>query len=102
MKARRSERVPLRIPVRVEWKGSAHEACTIVVNRGGALLLSPVALPHEATLGLRNLQTGGLARFRVVWCGDEDGLTGRRVGVALLDDKLSFWGPEYEQSVSRT
>lgn len=100
MKARRTERVPLRIPVRVEWQGSAHDACTVVVNRGGALLLSPVAFPHEATLGLRNLQTGGLARFRVVWCGDQDASGGRRVGIALLEEKLSFWGPEYEQSVA--
>ena len=102
MKARRTERVALRIPVRVEWQGSTHDAYTAVVNQGGALLLSPVALPREATVGLRNLQTGGLARFRVVWCGEEDAPGGRRVGIALLEDRLSFWGPEYERSVSGT
>jgi len=100
VKARGSERVPLRIPIRIEWQGSPHDAATVVVNRGGALVLSPIAFPSEATLSLRNLETGGLGRFRVVWCGEEEAPEGRRVGIALLEEKVSFWGPEYEQSVA--
>ncbi len=100
MKARRSERVPLRIPIRIESGGSAHETHTVVVNRGGALVASPVPFAPEATLSLRNLNTGGLARFRVVWCGGEDAPGRRSMGIAILEEKLSFWGPEYEQSLT--
>ena len=100
MKARQSERVALRIPIRIEWRGYAHDTHTIVVNRGGALVAAPLPFPAEVSLSLRNLSTGGLARFRVVWCGGEEAPGRHNMGIALVEDKLSFWGPEYEQSLT--
>lgn len=102
MRARGSERVPLKIPVRIQWKGSSQITYTMVVNRGGALVMTPLAYPPEAILTIRNLKTGGIARVRVVWCGDEEEPGRRRMGVAILEEKLSFWGPDYEQSLPTT
>jgi len=101
VRARQSERVALRIPIRIEWRGYAHDTCTVVVNRGGALVASPAPFPAEASFSLRNLSTGGLARVRVVWCGGEDAPGRHDMGIALAEDKPSFWGPEYEQSLTR-
>ncbi len=100
MKARQSQRVSLRIPIRIEWRGYAHDTYTVVVDRGGALVASPVPFPPEASVRIRNLSTGGVARFRVVWCGSEETPGRHYMGIALAEDKLSFWGPEYEQSLT--
>lgn len=100
MKARQSERVDLRIPIRIEWRGYVHDTQTLVINRGGALVASPVPFPPETSFSLRNLSTGGFARFRVVWCGGEEAPGLHRMGIALAEDKGSFWGPEYEQGLT--
>lgn len=89
------DRIVLRAPLRVERDGVVWNAETAVVHGSGALVLSPIQCSEECELRVENVETGQLARFRVVWCGDED-LPGRfKLGLELLDERPSFWGPRY-------
>jgi hypothetical protein len=94
---RRSPRVLLRVDVRVEHDGSAHNAHTVVVNRHGALMLSPVLLEDGTTLTVWNSETGESARFAVVFNGGEDLPGLHKIGIELLELRPFFWGWEYER-----
>ena len=94
--ARRSARVLLRFQVLLDTDGGAHPAETVVVNRHGALVLSPVPHPEEAKLVLANLESGESAPCRVAWNGGESAPGQHKLGLELLEPRPAFWGPEYE------
>ena len=76
------------------------EDVLLLVNRHGAMILCPVRYPEGSMLEVFTMATRQSARFRVVWSGGED-LPGRyKVGLELLDERPSFWGPEYEKCVA--
>ncbi len=96
-KDRRSPRIVLRIPVEfyVESEDLSFRAETAVVNRHGALVLSPQRLSEGAIAQVENMQNGIVARFRVVWYGGED-LPGRhKLGLEMIDQHEAFWGTEH-------
>jgi len=98
--ARRSPRVTLRVPLRVEGEGSAGGAHTVIVNRHGALVLCRLACAEGIRLDVWNLETGERALFRVVLYGGEDLPGLHKLGIELLEDRPAFWGPAYEEMVA--
>ncbi len=94
--ARRSERILLRLQVLLDTDGGAHPAETVVVNRHGALVLSPVPHPEQAELVVANLASGESARCRVTWNGGEAAPGLHKLGLELIGPRPAFWGPEYE------
>lgn len=96
---RRSPRVLLRLSVLIEDPPPVCPARTAVVNRNGALILSPRPYPEEAILRIRHLEWTGAAPFKVVFSGGQDETGSYKLGVELLDERRDFWGPDYEKAV---
>jgi hypothetical protein len=96
---RRSPRVLLRLGIVIEEPAPACPAHTAVVNRHGALILSPRSYGAEAELRVRHLEWDSPARFRVVWEGGADQGGWHKLGIELLDERPNFWGPDYEREV---
>jgi hypothetical protein len=94
--ARRSERVLLVVPVLLESNGMSHAAKTVVVNRHGALVLSPASYPEQSEVVVTHLETRQRVRCRVAWCGGPDGQGRHKIGLELLEERPELWGPEYE------
>ncbi|MGD0694582.1 MAG: PilZ domain-containing protein [Terriglobia bacterium] len=94
---RGSERVLLRIPIRVEGKTLAgtqftEETFTIVINRNGARIrLKHLVRPNEE-LRITNLQTRMSCSFRVVGRTSPSLTEGPEWGVECLEPSLNFWG----------
>jgi hypothetical protein len=93
---RRSPRVPLEMPVRLSRRGASWTARTAVVNREGALVLSPVPLRERETIRITRGH-GQTAMCRVAWCGGEVAPGLHQVGLELIDPSPAFWGPAYER-----
>ncbi len=96
---RRSPRVLLKLSVLIEDPPPACPARTAVVNRQGAMLLSPRPYPLDTELRLRQLEGTGSMRFRVVWDGGSDDTGSHKIGIEMLEERPDFWGAEYEQAV---
>lgn len=96
---RRSPRIMLRVPLRIEMGTSACSAHTVIVSRHGALVLCRLAGAEGTRLDVWNLETGEQARFRVAFCGGEELPGLYKLGIELVDDRPAFWGPEYEELV---
>jgi hypothetical protein len=96
---RRSPRVLLQLGVLIEEPPPECSASTAVVNRHGALILSPRPYPEESELRIRLLEREGTAPFRVVWVGEPDETGIHHLGVERLDEGPDFWGPEYAEAV---
>jgi hypothetical protein len=92
---RRSPRIVAVIPVSLMGVAGLTGAHTAVINRHGALVLSPLAFPAQAGLQVTNEQTGESQACRVVWAAglSEDGLY--RIGIELDDPEGDFWGRAY-------
>jgi hypothetical protein len=101
LELRRSPRVTLKVPLRVERTGMACNGHTAVVNRHGALILCPLRCDPETAVDVWNLETGERASFRVVWSGGEDLPGLYKLGLELQEDRPSFWGAEYDQEIQR-
>lgn len=91
-------RVNSRVPVTIEWNGSAGPRSlapgfTRVVNRYGCLLVSPKEIEAQQRLQLRNIATQELAEGVVVWKGSQR-TDGWELGVELVGANLNFWGVE--------
>lgn len=91
-----SRRVPLCVPVYLRQAGRKWFALTAVVNRAGALILSPAACEPDSLLTLMNTETGETAALRVVWCGGGDASGRHTMGAAFLEPRPAFWGASYE------
>ena len=65
---------------------------TAVVNRHGALLLSPVEYEEGAILLLRNELTAEATNCRVTWIGSTESGTVHKLGVEFVDAAPTFWG----------
>jgi len=94
---RRSQRVDLRVPVRLTVHGGSFETSTVLVSRHGALVLHPFALPVGTRLMLRHLLNGQERTFRVVWAWPDGDSEGFKLGLEMLETTSGFWGPAYEQ-----
>jgi hypothetical protein len=96
---RRSPRIMLKVPLRVEATGSACNGHTAIVNRHGALVLCPLPCSQGTPIDVWNLETGERAPFEVVWAGGEDLPGLYKLGIELQEDRPTFWGSEYEDEV---
>ena len=94
--ARRSPRVLAQIPILISGAGLQYAARTAVVNRQGAMVLSPENYPLETVLEIQNLATDQCAKCRVVWLGGEDRPGSYKVGIELDDELPEFWGVDYD------
>jgi hypothetical protein len=95
---RRGLRVNSRVPVTIEWNGSAgplhfDPGFTRVVNGYGCLLVSPQEIEMQQRLRLTNLATRERADGVVVWKGTQRP-DGWELGVELVGADLNFWGVE--------
>jgi len=100
---RRGPRVPMQVPLELEWGGGAHRAVTSLVNGGGALVLSPIFCPLRSEVRVRNLENGTEAVFRVVWSwvdGAQEGVK-CRLALEMTGPGESFWGPGYQIAAAR-
>lgn len=91
-------RVNSRVPVSIEWNGSAgpshtEPGFTRVVNSYGCLLVSPREIETQQRVRLTNLATRQLADAVVVWKGSQRP-DGWELGVELVGADLDFWGVE--------
>lgn len=73
----------------------AEETRTLVVNRGGALILLKHALHPEDQLRIFNLISDAAADFRVVGPTSETTAEGAEWGVEYLKDGMNIWGIDF-------
>lgn len=97
--ARRSPRVMLRVPLRIEIGTSACSAHSVIVSRHGALVLCRLAGSEGTRLDVWNLETGEQARFRIAFNGGEELPGLYKLGIEMLDERPAFWGADYEEMV---
>ena len=96
---RRGPRMNCRVPVSIEWDGSAagplrfEPGYTRVVNNYGCLLVSPKEINSQERVRLTNLATRQAAEGIVVWKGTQRP-DGWDLGVELVGGNLDFWGIE--------
>ncbi len=79
--------------------GSPEHGVTAVVNRHGALLLSPVRGLEGATLWLRNELTRETVCGRITWIGSIDSDGCHKLGVEFVEQAPNFWGVIYEEAL---
>ena len=97
---RRSERLLLRVPVKVFGKTKdgrqAHEdAEVVIVSRHGCLLRCSSALPSGEIIELFNKFTEKQATFKVVWCSDRPVSDRWDVGLDTETPAEGFWGVQF-------
>jgi PilZ domain len=93
---RRSRRILASIPLEVEAQGRRHRVMTAVINLHGAMILSPVDLPADVGLKIKNANTGIEVNARVVWCGHQSTRGSYKLGVEFEDSSPEFWGVTYD------
>ncbi len=105
---RRTERLFLRYPVRVEGtdalgKVFGETTHTIVVNRhGGRILLKALVTPGQSVT-IAHVTSGRSAEFRVVGLAAPPTSSGGEWGVECRDEELNFWGisfPPMDESMA--
>ncbi len=96
---RRSPRVLERVPILIAGEGPLYSAHTAVVNRHGALILSPMNYPDESVVEIQNQTTGECAKCRVVWNGGEERPGIYKLGIELIEELPEFWGVDYVAAV---
>jgi PilZ domain-containing protein len=95
---RRGPRMHSRVPVTIEWHGSAGAAhresgFTRVVNGHGCLLVSQIEPALKQRLRVTNVSSRRSVDARVVWKGSQR-TDGWDVGVELQAADHDFWGVE--------
>ena len=98
--ARRSERVLLRIPIRVEGKdahGNAFEETTwtLVVNRSGGLIIVSHLLQLGAVIKITNLRNKVSCPFQVVMRAAKSLSGTPEWGVKCLEPEAEIWGVHF-------
>ena len=101
---RRSERVLIRIPIKVLGTDSVGkevkiDAEAVVVSRHGALIHVNAELIPNSHIHITNAFTRKQELFRVVWVGERKAESGYDVGVELLNPSDVFWGISFPPSV---
>ena len=97
---RRSPRILFQVPLRISANGGSVRGHTVVVNRHGALVLSPLRVPEETLVKLENALNGASLPGRVAFCGGEE-LPGLfKLGIEILGPADGFWGNEFESRMS--
>jgi hypothetical protein len=94
---RRSERVLIRIPIKVIGTDPVGrevdtDAEAVVVSRHGALIRINAELVPNSHIRITNSFTRKEELFRVVWVGERKAESGFDVGVELLNPSDVFWG----------
>jgi hypothetical protein len=97
---RRSERVLLRIPIRVEGKDSLgnffeETTYTLVVNRSGGLIVVSHLLEPGAVLRITNLKTDVSCSFQVVTRAARSLSGTPEWGVKCLEPEVEIWGVHF-------
>ena len=96
IEGRRSPRILYQVPLAISANGLTVRGHTVVVNRDGALVLSPLRLREETLVKVQNVLSGATLLGRVAFCGGED-LPGLfKVGIEILGACAGFWGTECE------
>jgi len=95
---RRGPRMNSRVPVTIEWNGSAgplrfEPGFTRVVNNYGCLLVSPKEINLQQQVRLTNVATRQMANGLIVWKGTQRP-DGWDLGVEFVSADLNFWGVE--------
>ena len=98
---RRSPRVVLGVPLRIQGPAGACSAHSLVVNRHGGLIACSARHPPKSVLEATNVASGKTARVHVVWDGGVVLPGVYRLGVEFLDQTPGLWGPEYEKRIGR-
>jgi len=94
--SRRSPRVLLRVPIEIQGLGKPVRSHTVVVNRHGALVLSPRRFEEEELVRIQNLANEEKTLCCVVWCGGEELPGLYKLGLEILGGSQRFWGAPYE------
>ena len=94
---RRSERVLLRVPVKIygklkDGRRLEEDAEAVIVSRHGALLRSTLAFQTGATIDLLNKFSQKQVSFRVIWCCEIPASGRWDVGVESGTVAGDFWG----------
>jgi len=94
---RRSERLLITIPIRVEGVDRAgdkfsEETRTLVINREGARICLQRAISTGAVLGITAMVSRRSAKFRVVGPTQPQSAEGGEWGVECLESNCNFWG----------
>ena len=91
--SRRSLRVSLKVPIAI-WgdRGEAVRAHTVVVNRHGALILSPRPFGADSFIKVLNQESGQTVLCRVAWCGGQDLPGLHKIGIEIMAEVPRFWG----------
>jgi len=95
-KHRRSERMLLRIPVRVyatvDGMQVNESAEAVIISRYGALLRTTSALKLNTTIEVLNAFSQEIAKFRVVWTSEKRREGKYDIGVEIVSRREDFWG----------
>ena len=100
---RRSERVLLRIPIRVQGMdagshvGFAEETFTVLVNANGARISLNHAIRPNDRLRVTNLRTHKSLPFRVVGLVAEQRGETPEWGIECLEPDMDFWGISFPE-----
>lgn len=97
---RRSERLLLRVPVKVfsktkDGRPVEVDAEVVIVSHHGALLRSASPLPWGSVIELFNKYTRQQASFKVIWCSDRSVSERWDVGVETGVSSEEFWGIQF-------
>ena len=98
---RRSERVLLRIPIRVEGKDTQGDpfnelTYTLVVNQSGGLIVVAHLMPPGAVIKITNLNNQISCFFQVVMRSTRSLSGTPEWGVKCLDPELEIWGVHFQ------
>ncbi len=102
---RRSERVLIRMPVRLTGLTRTNKRVTekgeaIVISRHGALLKTESELKPGSEVELENPVTHQAAKYRVVWTSDRPTEGRWDVGLDYLSGTPNIWGIEFPPASS--
>lgn len=94
---RRSERVLIRVPVRIngitrQGRHVAEKGEAVIISRHGALLKTGNDLQPGTEVDLENPTTHETAKFRVVWASDRPADGRWDIGLEFAAGNANLWG----------
>jgi hypothetical protein len=89
---RRSPRIVRRVPIQIVADGQTVDAVSAVINKHGALIVTPVVFGSGRVLRVENRRTERIAEARVVWGASDP--EGCKLGIEFVEE-LDFWGADY-------